>query len=249
MLKWNDQSVVIVMNVFQVSAVNVNVSIPSTVLSVQMIREPIKPETPANFIARTYEKGIVNLTWTHPWKAGGRIAYFSISADLISSRLRMQIQQSQRGMTHNFRVQQYQSQYSQQLHLLSASTYKISVRAVTNMEIYGEAKVVQIQTPFAISFEKELSAEVCDSDSTISLHIPSVLNDTKDSETYVIVKGPDRCKNYTTLIPYLSKSAGIKDYEIVWCAATFPVSIPIFCAAFAPKMNLAKYSNYRPFFY
>ncbi|KOC66469.1 Receptor-type tyrosine-protein phosphatase kappa [Habropoda laboriosa] len=205
-----------------VAAVNVNVSTPGTLSSVSIISEKLKLDAPEMFAAEARDKGLVNLSWSHPWKTGGHLDKFVISAEMISSRLKMEIPRSRRGTIYVYHVKEYRSEYNETLHLLSSSTYKISIRGMTNTETYGERKIVEVKTPPAIGFEKELIAEVQREDSTILLHVPAVLNDTKDSLMNVVVKGPQVCTNREKLIPYLLEKAGIEDHEIAWKVATFP---------------------------
>lgn len=217
------------MNIFQIYPENVNVStFNASSTALQIIWAKMKPQAPEIFITEALEKGMVNLTWSHPWKTGGHLQKFVIRAKMISSRLKMQISQSQKRTLYEYRVEEYQSRYSTKLHLLSSSIYEISIRAVTNTGLYGEEKIAEVRTLLAMAFEKELTMEMRDSDSTILLHIPPILNDTKNSVTNVVVKGSQACQNYTELNPYLREKVGIKYYEIAWCAAKFPVSIRIF---------------------
>ncbi|XP_017788720.1 PREDICTED: receptor-type tyrosine-protein phosphatase kappa-like [Habropoda laboriosa] len=220
---WNKYICATVKNpLFQVAAVNVNVSTPGTLSSVSIISEKLKLDAPEMFAAEARDKGLVNLSWSHPWKTGGHLDKFVISAEMISSRLKMEIPRSRRGTIYVYHVKEYRSEYNETLHLLSSSTYKISIRGMTNTETYGERKIVEVKTPPAIGFEKELIAEVQREDSTILLHVPAVLNDTKDSLMNVVVKGPQVCTNREKLIPYLLEKAGIEDHEIAWKVATFP---------------------------
>ncbi|XP_006558601.1 receptor-type tyrosine-protein phosphatase kappa [Apis mellifera] len=203
---------------------NANVS-PSNASStaLQIVWAKMKPEAPEIFIIEALEKGMVNLTWSHPWKTGGRLEKFVIRAEMISSRLKMQIPRSRKRTVYEYRVEEYRSSYSTKLHLLSSSIYEISIRAVTNTGLHGEEKIGEVSTLLAMAFEKELTMEMSDTDSTILLHIPPILNDTKNSVTNVVIKGSQiACKNYTELSPYLREKMGIKYYEIAWCAAKFP---------------------------
>ncbi|CAK9827233.1 Receptor-type tyrosine-protein phosphatase kappa [Anthophora retusa] len=205
-----------------VSAVNVNVSAIGTALSVPIIREEMKPDVPEIFVVEAFGKGLVNLTWSHPWRTGGRLEKFLIRAEMISSRLKMDIRRSPKDAIYEYQVREYQPRYNETLYLLSSSTYKISIRGVTNTEVYGGRKIVEVRTPPAIAFEKELKVEVHNENSTVLLHVPTVLNDTKNSLMNVIVKGPYPCKKHEKLMPYLLEKAGIEHYEIAWSVATFP---------------------------
>lgn len=187
----------------------------------------IKPEAP-EIIVEALEKGAVNLTWSHPWKTNGRIQKFVISAEMTSSDLRMLIKRSQKSTLYEYHIVEYELQYNKKLHLLPSSTYKISIRAVTNTETYGEREVIDVNTSLAMRFERELTMEVSNADSTILLHIPAVLNDTRRSITNVVVKGSQACQSYVELSPYIRRKADIKSNEIAWYAARFSVSIPPF---------------------
>lgn len=166
--------------VWQVSAVNVNVSTPGTQLSVATNKVVTKPEAPETFTVEVLEKGVVNLSWPHPWRTGGHLEKFSIKAELISSNLRKDQSQSSRVYEHP--VKEYRIQYSEQLHLLSASTYKISICGVTNVNVYGKEKIATVQTPLAMAFEKELTTNVSNADSTIDLRTHSCRSERHKAE-------------------------------------------------------------------
>ncbi|CAL7950691.1 unnamed protein product [Xylocopa violacea] len=204
-----------------VAAVNANVSTPGKLSTVPIVWEEVEPEAPKNFNAEALEKGVVNLKWYHPWRTGGRLQKFSIRVEMLSSRLRTQTELPENGTVYEYQVEEYQSQYNETLYLLSASIYNISIQAVTNGQRYSEEQVVSVQTPLAMAFEKELTMEPRDADSTILLHFPVVVNDTKDSVTSVLVKGPNSCENYVELSPDLRAKAGIDRDEIFWYAASF----------------------------
>ncbi|XP_034178249.2 uncharacterized protein LOC117603333 [Osmia lignaria lignaria] len=199
-----------------VSAKNVNVSTPSVASSVPMNRDEIQPDAPKIITASALDNGIVNFTWSHPWRSGGRLVSFRIIVEIISSRLRIKIQRSQMLSFHKYSIDHYRSQYYKELHLLSSTTYKISIYAVTNTGLVGATDVTEVQTPSSMGFKKNSSSEVHQTSSTISLHIPAVLNDTRNSLTTVVVQGPRACEHYEKLNPYLSKKVGIEYYENVW---------------------------------
>ncbi|XP_026666745.1 receptor-type tyrosine-protein phosphatase T-like isoform X2 [Ceratina calcarata] len=204
-----------------VSAMNVNVSMPGDAIFVQITWTDITPEAPETFLVENLEDGVVNLTWTHPWRTGEHLQKFIISVQMISSNLRMEINQSQRGVIHEYKIEKYQLTYNEKLYLLPSSAYKISIQAVTIAEVYGETKVTKVETSLAIKFENELRADVRDSDSMILLHIPKVLNDTKQSTMHVIVKGSQACTD-EKLPAYLSEKTGIEHHDEAWYAASFP---------------------------
>ncbi|XP_076679005.1 receptor-type tyrosine-protein phosphatase F [Andrena cerasifolii] len=205
-----------------VSAVNVNVSTPSEPESVSIVRN-MKPSAPENFTVEPLNKGLVNVRWSHPWKTGGHLKKFIIVAEMVSSNLRVQIQH-QLNVIVEHPVKEYRILYTEQLRLLPSSDYRISIFPATNADLRGAKRVANVQTPLAIAFEKELTSDASIDDSTISLHIPNVLNDTRNSLMNVIVKGPRTCEHPALLSPRLQEKVGIKEHEINWLAATFPTS-------------------------
>ncbi|XP_053977491.1 uncharacterized protein LOC128875697 [Hylaeus volcanicus] len=210
-----------VQGLIEVSAVNANLSTPGNASRVPIFLVEFKPEAPHLFTVETLDKGVVNVSWSHPWRTGGRLEKFLIISKIISSDLRMEIQESKRTMIHEHLVKEYQSRYSQQLHFLSSTTYVVSIRGVTIMGKSGVNDFAEVRTPLATGFETELTSEVRDKDSTITLRIPTVVNDTRNSLMNVIVKGPQPCERYVKLSPLLREKTGIDHYETAWRAATF----------------------------
>ncbi|XP_012142815.2 uncharacterized protein LOC100876654 isoform X1 [Megachile rotundata] len=205
-----------------VSVKNENVSTHSDAMSVPIIPNENQPDEPDIIATDILDRGVVNFTWAHPWRSGGRLTKFEITLEIISSRLRMKIQRSQMTTLHEYLIESYQPRYSQELHLLSSSTYKITVRAVTNTGNRGQGNAVAVQTPSCMGFEKNLTSEVRESASTISLHIPNILNDTRNSLTTIVVTGSKACKHRVELSSYLGEKVGIKHNENVLRSFWFP---------------------------
>ncbi|KZC07125.1 Receptor-type tyrosine-protein phosphatase T [Dufourea novaeangliae] len=203
-----------------VSAVNVNVSTPGDAvdLSVTVDKNPLMPEI---FHVEALAKGVVNVTWSHPWRTGRGLETFLINIQMISSNLRTQSTASQYNIYAQYFVEKYQVWYNYQLYLLPSSTYKITIFAKTIDQTYSGEKSTIVETPLAMEFESEPTFEVSAADSTVLLHIPVVLNDTKNSITYVAVEGPHPCNNHAKLNTFLSAKAGIKDHDMSWRAAMF----------------------------
>lgn len=201
---------------------NVNVPTPGAGVSVSIVPN-MKPDAPENFTVEALDKGLVNVSWSHPWRTGGHLEKFIVVVNMLSSNLTMQIRQPLMNVAEHV-VKEYHILYTEQLHLLPSSVYKISIHAATNTNVHGEMKFAMVQTPLAIAFEKKLTSNAIIDDSTISLHIPNVLNDTRRSLMNVVVKGPRTCKHSLVLSPRVQEKVGIKEHEIHWLAATFPVS-------------------------
>lgn len=78
--------------------------------------------------------------------------------------------------------------------MFPSSQYNISIQTVTIKDKISDMHSLAIRTPsnMHISGELEVSAE--ESDSAIYLYIPRVMNDTRDSITYIGLVEPDICK-------------------------------------------------------
>ncbi|XP_043262792.1 receptor-type tyrosine-protein phosphatase F-like [Colletes gigas] len=208
------------MNTIMVSANNVNVSTPGTSMPINL--NVFEPEAPKIFNVEALEKGVVNASWSHPWKTGERLAEFLITVEMISSDLRMEIRDSIRATIYEYQVKEYQVRYNEQLHLLSSTIYDVSVCALTISGKRGASVSKQVRTPLAMAFEGELTSKTSDIHSTIELRIPVVSNVTKNSLINVAVKGSQSCDHYMKLSPFLREKAGIGYDEIAWNAARIP---------------------------
>lgn len=162
----------------------------------------------------------------HPWRTGGHLQYFQILIDEITSNLRRRVSRSSSGVKiHRYPVTNYMRTYNERLYLLPSTHYIISIQAVTIANKTSGSKTVQFQTPPTIDFRGELQAIPHESDSTVLLNIPHVLNDTNDSVTHIIVKGPNPCTQSSMLPMSLLEQAGLNNYDIVWQAAEIAVGV------------------------
>ena len=185
----------------------------------------LAPDAPSNISVELFPKGIVNLTWNHPWKTGGPIEKFLIHVKLNSTKLKnVQSSFSEREILQEYVISKYNSTYTTTLFLLSSSEYKISIQAITFGKSLGGIKNVRFRTPNSIAFAEEIQTKAHDDNSTISIILPEILNNTINNIIYIIVKGPTHCENYSVPDESIKKIADIKYYEISWCAASFPVS-------------------------
>ncbi|KAL6261513.1 hypothetical protein P5V15_006601 [Pogonomyrmex californicus] len=206
--------------IIQVFAYNVNVTEPGALTSVteEMLRNTT-PDAPGNYTFIINDNSVIDLKWLHPWKTGGHLQYFRIQIEETSSNLRRRVSRSPMNKIYKYPVTQYMRNYETQLYLFSSTKYIISIQAATVDNKFSTAKFVEFYTPSTAKFDSDLDVMVQESDSTILLNIPSVLNDTQDSIMHIIVKGPNPCDQHLKVPEYLRARAGVKMYEIAWQAA------------------------------
>ncbi|XP_012274065.1 receptor-type tyrosine-protein phosphatase S isoform X2 [Orussus abietinus] len=205
----------------EVRAGNRNVSelgAPSTIPNRQSETEP---DAPGKIVGEAMDKGRVNLTWTHPWRTGGRIKKFAIEILMKSTRLRQDPTHWRVTRIEEHLVQKYESKYSKELNLLPSSVFRIDVRGVTLGNLRGAPAEVDLETPTSLRFSQDLKTEIRDMDSTVSILIPEVVNDTRGSIMHVIVKGPRPCEQFSKVEANLAAKANVEYYEVAWRAATF----------------------------
>lgn len=162
------------------------------------------------------------LTWLHPWITGERLQYFCIRVNKLSSNLKKSISQSIGNETYEYPITDYKRNYSQRLYLFPSTQYVISIAAVTTAH-KSSIKIEQVlRMPSNIGFDGDLKI-IPKSNSMMLLHIPDVLNDTFNSITHIIVKGPNPCKQYSKLPESLRMLTDVKMYHIAWQAAILSV--------------------------
>ncbi|XP_076650147.1 receptor-type tyrosine-protein phosphatase delta [Halictus rubicundus] len=208
--------------IIKVLVENKNVSTYSIPSSVPVLREAFPPSQPEVFRLQAFPEGVVGVTWSHPWKTGGRLRRFNLIISTKSTNLR---EGAQLGPARReYPVENYQREYKDRLYLMPSTTYNISIVAETVEGLFSEEKFDRVHTPLAIAFEKDLTLEVRNESSMILLHIPVVLNDTRHSVMHVIVKGSQPCSHYTKASRVLTEEAGIDYYDTAWRAATLPTN-------------------------
>lgn len=114
-------------------------------------------------------------------------------------------------------------------YLLASTDYSISIKSVTITGEHSEhVSCVEFRTPSTINFSGDLEVKTHESNSTIFLNIPRVLNDTYDSVLHVIVNGPYPCEQYTKLPMNLQMQVGLKMKDIAWQAAEVSVCVQVY---------------------
>lgn len=196
--------------------------------SINVVKTEFPPDPPEIFRVEALAQGVVNVTWSHPWRTGGRLRRFLIFTQVISTNLITTNTSLVEKSPYEYPVRNYQAEYNGQLHLMPSTIYNITIIVETIGNARSPEKFSQVKTPSATEFVKDPTLETSNEDSTILLHIPAIVNDTKNSVTHVIVIGSEPCDNYTKASPLHYAKANIGISEIAWRAATFPVSISEF---------------------
>ncbi|EFN87583.1 Receptor-type tyrosine-protein phosphatase kappa [Harpegnathos saltator] len=176
------------------------------------------PDAPRNFTISVGHNSVIDMKWFHPWRTGGRLLCFKITIVQISSYLTNNYRRSAESMPHKFDVMNYQRNYSMQLFLLPSTQYNISIISVTTKRKNNSTSPLNFWTPSTINFNGDVTFDVHESDITISVNVPSIVNDTLNSILYIVVKGPNPCKNYLPPRKDLWEQAGMKKYDIAWQA-------------------------------
>ncbi|KAL6263954.1 hypothetical protein P5V15_004035 [Pogonomyrmex californicus] len=211
----------------QVFAYNMNVTEPgpSAFVTEEMLVN-IEPEAPSNCTFTMNNNSIVDLKWLHPWKTGDHLRSFRIQLVEMSSDLKKRLVQgptNKNTWTYEYPVAQYMYNYSKRLYLYPSTKYLIYVQTVTIANRTRSSNSVEIYTPSTTYFDGDLNVRVQKSNS-ISLNIPSVVNDTQGSIMFVIVKGPNPCDQHLNLSKNLQVQAGLKMDEVAWLAAEVPIN-------------------------
>nr|XP_012223228.1 PREDICTED: receptor-type tyrosine-protein phosphatase epsilon-like isoform X2 [Linepithema humile] len=205
----------------QILAYNINVtesSVPVNVTNTML--DNTTPDTPGNFTLTVKNNNVIDVKWDHPWKTGKHLQYFFIQIHKVSSNLTKNISiVSDKKVLKN-----YARYYKQELYLFPSTLYNIQIQAVTIANKSSSTNTKILQTPTTIDFDGNLMADVKKFDSTISLKIPPVLNDTQHSRIHIIVKGPKEPCKHLEVPPILKTQINIKINESAWQAAEGSIS-------------------------
>lgn len=160
----------------------------------------------------------------------------------VSSNLTDHISLSPKIVVHEYSVTNYMRQYSKRLYLSPSTKYVISIQTVTMTNVFSNTNSLQVKTPSSIGFKEdnELLAIQQANDLVMLILIPEILNATFDSMTYILVKGPNLCEQYTKLYKNLLANVHtdkntVNDY--VWEAAKVPVSTTLTLQIYSPPFS------------
>ncbi|XP_067211050.1 receptor-type tyrosine-protein phosphatase S-like isoform X2 [Linepithema humile] len=205
----------------QILAYNINVTESSVPVYVtETMLHNTTPDAPGNFTLTVKNNSVIDVKWDHPWKTGRHLQYFLIQIHKVSSNLTKNISiVSDKKVLKN-----YARYYKQELYLFPSTLYNIQIQAVTIANKSSSTNTKILQTPTTIDFDGNLMADVKKFDSTISLKIPPVLNDTQHSRIHIIVKGPKEPCKHLEVPPILRTQIKIKIDESAWQAAEGSIS-------------------------
>lgn len=154
---------------------------------------------------------------------------FKITVKKVMSDLRSLVRryiESNSSYELSVAVNNYMRSYCVQLRLLSSTQYAISIISETTEGMKSNMNILNFWTPSTVDFKGNITSEVYEFDSTIVVYIPQIVNDTRNSMLYVIVKGPHReCNNYVEPHKNLWKQAGVQNYDIFWQAIAISVRV------------------------
>nr|XP_012218963.1 PREDICTED: tyrosine-protein phosphatase Lar-like [Linepithema humile] len=182
----------------QILTYNINVTQPSVPVNVTkaMLNNTI-PDTPENYTFTINNNSIVDVRWNHPWKTGSHLQNFNIWLEEISSNLTMRVFQPSVFKMQKYTVTHYMRYYNKQLYLFPSTLYHIHIQAVTVTDKVSAVNTVIVQTRTAIDFDGNVNITMQEPNSTISISIPPVVNETRNSVMHILVKGCNFCEQYS----------------------------------------------------
>nr|XP_031832321.1 receptor-type tyrosine-protein phosphatase F-like isoform X1 [Nomia melanderi]XP_031832322.1 receptor-type tyrosine-protein phosphatase F-like isoform X1 [Nomia melanderi]XP_031832323.1 receptor-type tyrosine-protein phosphatase F-like isoform X1 [Nomia melanderi]XP_031832325.1 receptor-type tyrosine-protein phosphatase F-like isoform X1 [Nomia melanderi]XP_031832326.1 receptor-type tyrosine-protein phosphatase F-like isoform X1 [Nomia melanderi]XP_031832327.1 receptor-type tyrosine-protein len=204
----------------QVAAQNENVPDKGIRTSVNVITSEFLPDMPNSFDVKALAQGVVNVTWSHPWRTGGQLRRFLIFTETISTCLKSA--KLKEKSPYEYPVLKYQALYNKQFHLMPSTAYNIKIIVETIAGAKSSEMSKQVKTPSATGFKNDPTVETGTEDSTVLLHIPAIVNDTKNSVMHVVVIGSKPCDHSAKATPVRSEKTNITFIEIAWRVATFP---------------------------
>lgn len=172
----------------------------------------------------------VNVSWTHPWKTGGRLQKFSIVAKVISTDLKI-LPWKEKIKILEIGDMPYKPLYSISLHLLPSTTFSISVRGVTVSQLNGMMNKSKIIIPTFVNVSSMDLIPKVSHDLTIWIRIPEMSYNVVNSTMVIIVQGPRYCDEGSSNNEDIDKYLTIQSssyYKMAWKAATFMVCFIFF---------------------
>jgi len=154
---------------------------------------------------------IVDLRWNHPWKTGGHLRNFNIWIEKISSNLTMRIFEPSDSKMQKYTVTHYMRHYNKKLYLFPSTLYHIHIQAVTIMDEISAINTMIVQTPTTIDFDGDVNITIQESNSTISINIPPVVNETCNNMMHIIVKGFNFCQQYSEVPETLQAEINVNE--------------------------------------
>ncbi|XP_015127271.1 receptor-type tyrosine-protein phosphatase S [Diachasma alloeum] len=182
-------------------------------------------DAPGNIMYENVGNGIINVTWSHPWKTGGPLTKFNVTLKVISTNLSKPLSKEKTELfsTKPITKRTYKTKYSELMNLLPSTSYSIQIRGVG--KIYpGKVAQLNITTQSSFAFDAVQPPVVNAEESQIMIIIPAILNDTITNIMDVVVIGPPRCKDIKMVSDILANDLDLDSYTDAWSVATFATS-------------------------
>lgn len=184
------------------------------------------PDIPRNFTFSISNNSIVYLEWLHPWKTGRRLDHFNITVEEVTSRLSVRVRRFIDNDSYVINVTNYRPRYETQLDLLPSTEYNISIKSVTIEDMESNTSTLNFWTFSTVNFSGKLNSSVHEAESTIQVNIPDIMNSTRSSMLYVIVKGQHGdCKDYVLPNRSLWEKADVSKNDVFWQVAAISVCV------------------------
>ncbi|XP_015608276.1 receptor-type tyrosine-protein phosphatase epsilon isoform X2 [Cephus cinctus] len=186
------------------------------------------PEAPPMVEAVSEKFGKVSLTWSHPWKTYDRIKKFHIIIKTLSTNLTKDWITLDTSTEIDHPIVKYSRDYNCTLELNPSTSYEIGVTAITNRNVTGYTNMTEVNSTFSVYLKGNLETIPHDIDSTIGLRIPDVVNATRDTRTYILVRSQQSCKPNSVLPEHLKRDVTLDSSEAIWLAAVLPSNMKSF---------------------
>ncbi|EFN87582.1 hypothetical protein EAI_07198 [Harpegnathos saltator] len=155
------------------------------------------PYAPGNFTYSFSSNSTVDLGWLHPLKTcGHHLRCFRITIQKTWSNLKNSSLPESK--TYEYLITHYMRNYSTRLYLLPSTRYNISIQTVAITNESSHINSLEILMPPNVDLDRKLKIST-QSGSIIQLHIPNVLNDTRDSITYIVLLESNICEQFAKL--------------------------------------------------
>ncbi|XP_034938238.1 uncharacterized protein [Chelonus insularis] len=204
----------------EVKAYNKKVNDPGESVIIDDNREEQVPEQPEIISITEVGRGAIDLKWQHPSVTGGPLKKFSIHFQILHCELEENRNLKYRQIK-TILINKYESEYSTHLYLLPSTRYKIFLQGETLMQ-KGILSTKILKTNNALDFQYEPHPVMDFNHPSINIVIPPVINNTKDSQLHIIIKGRSFCDHGEILSEQMMKDIQIDYHQEAWNLATFP---------------------------
>lgn len=113
-------------------------------------------------------------------------------------------------------IDEYQQQYNTILSLAPSTEFEITIFASHRSGLKGKEKNLTIITNDSLGFDEKIQGTIDIENLKISLKIPNVINDTRDSKMFVLIISPYPCASYSNLSARLRNEVRVNPSHHVW---------------------------------